>query len=168
MVLLQRDADSRKLVNQMGLFKSYSVDTEAVNKYDGTCVPLECIQCRAKFPDVMMAESGPIFSFIGSPDLSSEYNIVSPIEYAVKTRVRGVKGGFAFFDGGYIYLSKCIPCLKIMAVPSFDAKAGCGVLNQEISFPGKVIEGATTLAKESLMVALKKQYDYSSNKNETH
>ena len=169
-VLLQREADANKLKDQM-VFSSYNLDTEEVNLYEGSCVPLECISCRVKFPKPVMAKKGPIYSFVGSPDLSVKYTIVDPQEFVVKSKIKGVRERYAFLEGDYLYLSKCIPCVKVLVAPEDDAttidgKPVCGILDQEVVLPNYLIEGGLALAKESMMVFLRKAYDPTANKNE--
>lgn len=166
-VLIQREHDANKLKNQ-NIFQHYNLDTEEVNLYEGSCVPLECVSCRARIPKIVMSKTGLVYSFLGSPDMSTRYNIVNPSDFIVKSKIKGVRTRFAFLEGDFIYLSECIPCLKLMAVPedAKDATDGtCSVMDIEVEISDYLIEGALTIAKESLSATLRKQYDHVPNKN---
>lgn len=172
-LLVQREADANKLVDQ-DVFTSFHIETEQVNMFENTCVPIDCIACRAKLPKPLMSKSGPITSFIGSPDMSVSYTIVTPMEFTIKSRIKGVRERYAYIDGDYIYLSKCIPCLKAViateqdVVPDKDGeKIACGILDTPINIPDFLIEGSLAIARENLRLALSKPYDHSANKNET-
>lgn len=173
-LLIQREADSNNLVNQ-DVFTSFYIDTEKVDVFENTCVPLECIACRAKLPKPLMSKTGPITGFVGSPDMSVSYTIVNPVEFTIKSRVKGVRERYAYIDGDYIYLSKCIPCLKAMVATEQDTpttKDGenvtCGILDTPVNMPDYLIEGSMAIALERLRVAISKPYDHTANKNEAN
>ncbi len=169
-VLIQREADANKLKDQ-NVFTSYNVDTEEINMYEGSCVPLECISCRVKFPKPLMSKTGPIYSFVGSQDMSTKYTIVNPQEFVIKSKIKGIKERYAFLENDYLYLSKCIPCLKILVAPeddslSVEGKAKCGLLDETVSLTDYLIEASLAIAKESLSVFFRKGYDHTATKNE--
>lgn len=167
-VLVQREADNNKLKDQSRNFKTYNLDTEDVNLYEGTCVPLECIACRAKVPKLMVSKNGPIYGFIGSPDMHTSYTVVSPLEYAIKTKITGTKAKFAFIEGDYLYFSKCLSCVKLVGIPDGDDDAdgaSCSVMDDSVAISDYLIEGSLAMAKQSLTVVLQKPYDHVANKN---
>lgn len=166
-LLLQREADAAKLVSQ-NVFTPYSLDTEEVDLYADTCVPIECISCRVKIPELLMSKDGMIYSFFGSPDMSIKYNIVGAAEFAMKSKVKGISSRFAFLEGNYLYLSKCLPCVKLLAIadgPAAPPAGKCSILDTEIGLPDFLVEGAIAIAKESLTATLSKRYDQVPNKN---
>ena len=169
-VLIQREADANKLKDQ-NVFTAYNVDTEEINAYEGSCVPLECISCRAKFPKALFSKTGPIYSFVGSVDMSTKFTLVNPQEFVVKSKIKGIRERYAFLEGDYIYLSKCIPCLKILVAPeddslSADGKQKCGLLDEQVSMSDYLVEASLAIAKESLSVFFRKGYDHTATKNE--
>ena len=167
-VLVQREADANKLKDQYASFKSYNLDTEEVDKYEGTCVPISCISCRVKLPKVLTSKTGLVYSFLGSPDMFTYYVIVSPFEFGIKAKIKGTKTRYAFVDGDFLYLSKCIPCLKLLAIPEEDdLEVGgvCSIMDEPVGLPDYLVEASLVLAKQSLSVALQVPYDHSANKN---
>ena len=169
-VLIQREADANKLKDQ-NVFTSYNVDTEEINTYEGSCVPLECISCRAKFPKALFSKTGPIYSFVGSVDMSTKFTLVNPQEFVVKSKIKGIRERYAFLEGDYIYLSKCVPCLKILVAPeddslSADGKQKCGLLDEQVSMSDYLVEASLAIAKESLSAFFRKGYDHTATKNE--
>lgn len=166
-VLIQRESDVNKLINQH-IFKPYNLDTEEVNLYEGSCVPIECVACRVKLPKVIMSKTGMVYSFLGSPDMSTRIYVVNPSDFIVKSKIKGNRALYAFFEDDYLYFSKCMPCVKLLAVTEdsdepTDGK--CSIMDQEVGMSDYLLEGAFALAKESLMVALRKQYDVVPNKD---
>jgi hypothetical protein len=120
-----------------------------------------------------MSKTGPIYSFVGSPDMSVKYTVVNPQEFVIKSKIKGVRERYMFLEGDYGYLSKCIPCLKILVAPDEDptsVKGGnqCGLLDEEVTLPDYMVEASIALAKQSLTIFLQKQYDHSANKNESN
>lgn len=165
-LLLQREHDSGKLKDQ-AIFQPYQIDTEEVNLYEGSCVPLECISCRVKITEPLMAKNGPIYSFFGSQDMFTRYAIVNPTEFEVKAKIKGTKQRYAFIEGGYAYLSKCVPCVKFNMVPSdglSDSK--CGVMDTAAFVPDYLFDAAVAIAKENITRFLNKPFDYTANKSE--
>ena len=145
LVLLQREADGNKLTNQ-NIFKPYNLDTEEVNQFENSCVPLECIACQATIPEVVMSKTGPIHSFLGSPDMSLRYDIVNPTEFVVKSKIKGNRTRYALYEGNKLKLSHCIPCLLLLAVPGANGQAPptgkCSVMDLEVGMPSYLVEGA--------------------------
>ena len=167
-VLIQREADTNKLKDQYASFKSYDLNTEQVDIYEGTCVPISCIACRVELPKVLTSKTGLVYSFLGSPDFHTRYVIVSPFEFQVKTKIKGSATRYAFVEGGFLYLSKCLPCLKLLAIPEEDdIEVGgvCSIMDEPVGISDYLVEGALILAKESLSFALQVPYDHSANKN---
>jgi hypothetical protein len=170
-LLIQREADQNRMSDQSRAFTSYNLDTEQVDMYEATCVPLSCISCRAKLPaGILTSKTGPIYGLLGSPDLSTRYAIVTPMEFEVKSKIKGTSARYAYIENGYLYLSKCIPCLKLLAVPSdvpaLSAGGTCSVLDSDVPVPDHLHHAAFALAKEAVITALGKPYDTAVNKTE--
>lgn len=167
-VLLQREADANKLRDQ-NVYDVLMVDTEEVNMFEGTCVPLDCVVCRAKIPKPLMSKSGFIYNFIGSPDLSTSYSVVSPFEFPIKAKIKGTKEKYAYLEGEYIFFSKCVPCVKIVGLfeefDDTDTKGLCSIMDRAVNIPDYLIEGAMRMAKENLGIFLQKQQDHVPNKD---
>lgn len=164
-LILQRHADDGIPINGKS-FKSMVLNTEEVNKFDGTCVPLQCAVCRAKIGKPLMGKKrGFIYHFVGSVDYSTSFSVVTPYEFPIKTAIKGA-GNFAYIDGEYIYFSKCLPCVRVVALfeeyGGDSDTGGCSVMDNEIALEDFLIEGAVRMAKENLIRA---PYDHSANKN---
>ena len=117
-----------------------------------------------------MSKTGMIYSFLGSPDMNIRYNIVNPGDFIVKSKIKGTRTRFAFVEGDYVYLSQCIPCLKLLAVPENEegtTEGKCSVMDMEVDMSNYLLEGALAIAKESLSATLRKPYDHVPNKNVT-
>ncbi len=167
-LLLQREADGEG-IKDMRSFKSVILDTEEVNKYEGTCVPLECAVCRVKLDKPLMSKKGMVYHFVGSIDMHTEFKVVSPQDFKVKAGIKGVRVNYAYLEGDYLYLSKCTPCIKVIAVfndfSTTNTKGSCSILDSEIGIPDYLIEGSLSLAKQHLLPTLSKAYDHTQNKN---
>lgn len=164
-LILQRNADEGISINGKS-FTSTVVNTEEVNKFEGTCVPLSCAVCRAKIRKPLMGKKrGFIYHFVGSVDYATSFSVVTPYEFPIKTAIKGA-GNFAYIDGDYIYFSKCLPCVRITALfeeygGDTDA-GGCSVMDNEVAIDDFLIEAAIRMAKENLA---RNPYDHSANKN---
>ena len=95
------------------LFKNLRYDTETVNLAEVSCVPLDCLACRIKLDGIMTTKNGPLIGYIGSDDGYTSYNLVTPMEYRRNQRIQPKFENYAFIDGEYLYLDKCIPCVII-------------------------------------------------------
>lgn len=158
-LILQRHADDGIQINGKS-FKSMVLNTEEVNKFDGTCV------CRAKIGKPLMGKKrGFIYHFVGSVDYSTSFSVVTPYEFPIKTSIKGA-GNFAYIDGEYIYFSKCLPCVRVVALfeeyGGDSDTGGCSVMDNEVALEDFLIEAAIRMAKENLVRA---PYDHSANKN---
>lgn len=166
-LVLQRNADDNKLWNQ-NIFTTINVDTEEVNKFAGTCVPLECAICRAKIPKPLTSKTGFIYNFVGSPDFHTSFSVVNQFEFGVKTKIKTATN-FAFIDGEYMYFSKCLPCVKIVGLfeefSDTQVSGLCSVMDTEVNLPDYLIEPTLRMAKENLGIFLQKTYDHVANKN---
>lgn len=166
-LLMQRSYDDGSLRDQ-AVFETYNLDTEEYNPFDGTCVPLDCIACRVKVPEPAMSKNGPVYSFLGSPDMTTQYAIVNAQEFAVKAKVKGIRQRFAFYENGYLMLSKCIPCVKFTVLPSSGMTSSkCGVMDTECQVPDHLFDASVAIARENIARAVAKPYDHVANKNET-
>lgn len=163
-LLMQRAHDDSSLKDQ-SVFETFDIDTEEYNPFDGSCVPLDCIACRAKIPAPVTSKSGMIYSYIGSPDLHTQYAVVNPQEFAIKSKIKGTRQRYAFYENGYLHLSKCIPCLRVSMLPDVSVGNSCGVMDTVCPVPDYLIDAAIAISKEN--VAISKAYDHVADKNET-
>jgi hypothetical protein len=164
-LILQREADSN-VFRDSKAFRTINANTETVNMFEGTCVPLECAVCRVKIPKPLIGKKrGFIYNFIGSPDYHTSFSVVTPFEFSVKTKIKGTKTNYAYIDGDYLYLSKCLPCLKIIALfEEFgdSGGGGCSVLDNDVNMPDYLIENSIRMAKENFT---KGPVDHAANKS---
>ena len=166
-MVIQRANDENKLVNQSQIFKKFNLDTEDVNGFEDTCVPLDCISCRVKLPEpILHSKVGPVYAFLGSPDMYTQYVIVTPQEFIIKSKIKGTKMRFAFQEGDFLFLSKCIPCVLYRAFPDelLEGDGKCSVMDQEVPVPGYLEDSILKMAKEAL-VGKQGNYDHVANKN---
>lgn len=166
-LVLQRAHDDGTLRDQ-NIFQPYYLDTEEVNLYEGSCVPLECISCRVKIPEPVMSKTGPMYSVLASADLYTRYALVNPTEFEIKSKIKGTKQRYAFLEGKYIYLSKCVPCIKFSVVPTDGlSESKCGVMDTNAFVPDYLFDAAIAIAKDNISRFLNKPVDHTANKNET-
>ncbi len=165
-LLLQRAHDDGTLRDQ-NIFQPYHLDTEEINPFEDTCVPLDCISCRVKVPEPVMSKTGPIYSVLASADLYTRYAVVNPTEFEIKSKIKGTRQRYAYLEGSYLYLSKCVPCIKFSVVPSDGlSESRCGVLDSPALVPDYLFDAAVAIAKDNISKFLSKPVDHVANKNE--
>lgn len=166
LLLIQRENDAQKLRNIRN-FKEYNFSTEEVDILEDSCVPYECVACRVKIPKPIYSKLGFIYRFIGTPDQSISFNLVTPFEFANKLKMRGNKAKYAYLSGDYLYLSHCYPCIKIIGLfnTKSDKKGGCSIMDSEVEVPDYLIENALRMAKENIAPFIGKSHDHVANKN---
>lgn len=155
----------RKNLHNLDIYTFQSFDTEKVNKYEGTCVPIECLSCRIKVPNLVSLKGGILYKSLTSPDGSIKFNITDPTSYQRKLNLKSGNQGFAFKEGEYIYLSKCLPCVKFGYVSNdMNHSTSCKALEEENPFPDYMIDTLIKNALNTFQIAIKKPQDISSNK----
>lgn len=167
--LIDREKNSIYKVN---VFKYVNLDAEEVNLLESSCVPLNCMGCRIKIPKGLENKHGLIYSFLGSPDMSQNWTIVSPNNFKDKKKLRG-KGRYAYIDGDYIYFDKCLPCYKLGYIPEdleelTTLGEGCSVLELDSPIPDHLLYPVFRMAPQEFALYVQKPYNHITNKNETN
>jgi len=167
-LLLERD---KKNIYNIDVFETASIDTEEVNELEDTCVPICKLSCRAKLPDSVEFKTGLTYRYIATADLSTNFHLVNPSSFIRKTGIQGNKQNYAYLENGYLYLSKCYPCISVSYIPkdltSSDDKDTCSKLDQNTILPDYLIDGAMTAALQELQLFKSVGYDHSQNKSTT-
>lgn len=159
-VLLERNKDR---IYRTGLPKR-EIDTERVLLSEVSCVSLDCYVCRAKVGNVSNTKDGPLLVGIGSPDFSETFNLVTADRYEDKVSM-DPEGNYAFLDGEYLYLSKCIPCIKVGVVNNIQGNESCGILDTDVGIPDYLVDALFKMSLESLRWHLSKPLDITQNAN---
>lgn len=162
--------EKEKGLHNLDIFKPISLDTEEVNKYEGSCVPLSCIVCRVKLPSGVEGKKGLIYRYIGSPDLSTTFKLVSPLAFGRKKKIRMNAQNYAFLEEGYIYLDECFPCVKVAYFPNdsdeaLDSTSGCSKLDRESPVPDYLLHAIFKMSFEELTLHARIPFDHLTNKN---
>lgn len=159
-------------IYKSNIFKYIDLPTEEINLLESSCVPLNCMGCRVKIPKALQNSDGIIYSFLGSPDMSQSWTIVSPSSFLSKTKVRG-SGKYAYTDGDYIYFNKCLPCYKLGYIPEdlnelLNLEEGCAIQELESAIPEHLLYAIFRMAPADFSIYLQKPYNHLTNKNETN
>lgn len=162
--ILSRSRDS---IYKLAIFKTISIDTEEVDLYEDTCVPLECISCKITLPDSVDLKEGLIYQYIASPDLSTKFKIENPIIYQKKINTRSSTKP-AYREGNTIYFSECFPCIKISylskeGIPDEDNE--CSVMENVAPIPDDKITDVIGLIFQELSVFIQKPQDNAADKD---
>lgn len=163
MLYLDRDG---KNIYKLDIFTKVTLEQEDYNIYEGTCVPLECQGCRYKLPKGAENKNGLIYRYIGSPDQSITYKVVSPSAFQNKKKLRGDKGKYMILEEGYLYTSDCLPCLSISYLANVPVvtENGCSVLDTEASIPDFILHQILRMPLEELNIFINKPLDVIQNK----
>jgi len=152
----------------IGNFTPVDLVTEEYDIFKDSCVPLECVKCRIELPDISHTNYGLVYNFLGSPDFSKEYKIYEPRTYALKLGKRGSQIP-AYREGNYIYLSECIPCVKLSYLDvtglSLDEDK-CSFLDNVSPIPDKIYEDVIGMSLEKWSVFLQKKADRTIDKDD--
>ena len=165
-VLLRREHDMNRLLNS-NLYKTQVFNTEKVDKYADSCVPLSCAVCRIKLPKVLFSAKGPVFRLVGN-DFEQRFTVVSAFDFENKTTLKGNKTKYAYVEGEYLYLSECVPCLKIGFIPEdldYSSPDGCSILDTSLDFPPHLFEPALSMTKQSISTKVQIPTDTTNNNN---
>lgn len=154
--------DKNKLSNQ-NIFTRFEFKTEEVNLLT-SCVPIDCNVCRIKLPDTVESKEGLVYQYIGPPDFSKNFKVVSPQTFRTLLGTRNPSKYYGFIDSGYLYLSKCYPC--VIGLMLTDEITGCSQLNSLAPIPGYVFDYIIKEGIQELAPALTKPADIVANKND--
>lgn len=155
--------DPHKLPNS-DVFTRFEFETETVNLLT-SCVPLDCEACRIKLPSSVSSKEGLIYKFIGTPDYSQSFTVVSPESFRRMRNLRGNPGNFAFLDSGYLYLSKCHPCIIGQFLNDED-DTKCSRLKTKAPIPDHLFDFVVKESLQEIGITLTKPVDIVANKND--
>lgn len=162
--------DRDKSIYNQDIFKTVSIESEKVNIYEGSCVPLECTTCRYKLPKGAEYKQGLIYRYIATPDLSKRFSLTNPENFQNKKDIRGFShSNYIFLEEGYLYSSECYPCLKISYLPGdslgIDNPDNCSLLDTEATIPDRLLNKVTLMAINELTVFMQVPAKVSPNKD---
>jgi len=152
----------------IGNFTSVSLETEEYDIFKDSCVPLECVKCRVKLPDISYTNYGLVYNFFGSPDFSKKFKIYSPSLYSTKIGKRSSEIP-AYRENGYVYMSECIPCPKLVYLDTTGLSLDedkCSFLDNVAPIPDKIYEDVIGLSLEKWGIFLQKKADRTIDKND--
>jgi len=152
----------------IGNFTPIDLKTEEYDIFKDSCVPLECVKCRIELPDISHTNYGLVYSFLGSPDYSKKFKIYNPSLYSKKLGKRSSEIP-AYREGNYVYLSECIPCVKLLYLDvtglSLD-KDKCSLLDNVSPIPDKIYEDVIGMSLEKLVALIQKRTDRTIDKDD--
>lgn len=162
--------EREKNLHKLDIYKTVDLETEEVNLLETSCVPLNCMGCRVKIPSTVENKNGLIYKYIASPDLSTQFKLVSPTAYQRKKKLKNTYQNYAFLDNGYIYFDKCYPCIKVSYLPdsweeSISSSDGCSKLEQNSPLPDYILYNLLRMSLEELSLHARVPFDTSQNKN---
>lgn len=120
-ILLKQEAERGRIFAQANIWENICVPMEQVSSIVCNCsvLPYDCVVTRSKhkLPEFVEYSGGFIYRFIATPDLSKEFVLVTPFQYATKSKIRYTKGKYAFIHDGYLYTpSHNFPLLSISGI----------------------------------------------------
>ncbi len=161
---------SLQLLLERNKWRSFStgeykrIETELINLAEVSCVPIDCMVCRAKIGTPVVGKSGPLIGVVGSDDLFKTFSVTTPYQYQKKVQIDPY-GLYAFYENGYIYLSECIPCIKVGMIEDATQSEGCGVLDTVFNIPGYLEDSLFKMTVQNLGMFLQKPLDITQNTN---
>jgi hypothetical protein len=109
-LLIKQEENQRRLYNLSDIWQTICITMEAVSPILCTCIvlPMDCVIYRSTFtlPKILESSYGFIYRFIGTADLSRRFTLVSPIDFQVKTRIRGSRENYVFLHDGFLWSTK--------------------------------------------------------------
>lgn len=154
--------DPNKLSSQ-DIFTRFDFKTEEVNLLN-SCVPIDCKACRIKLPTTVESKEGVVYQYIGPPDYSKNFTIVSPQTFKNKLGTRNPGKYYGFIDSGYLYMSKCYPCVTGLILT--DEITGCKQLVSKANIPDSIIDFVIKEGLQEIAPFLTKPVDIVANKND--
>ena len=162
--LLERE---KKTLTNLDIFTTVSLDSEEVNAYMDTCVPLECLTCRYKLPKgYTEGKNGLRYRYISTADKSSNFHLVTPQAFQSRIGIKGNNNKYAYLDNGYLYTSECYPCIEVsIATENGITADGCSVLDQESPIPDRLLNRVFSLSLNELFNMVRIPIPHIDNKN---
>lgn len=119
--LIKQEAERGRLYSQANIWETICVEMEQVSSLICNCsfLPYDCMVTRSKYKIPLFVEysGGFIYRFIATPDLSKEFVLVTPFQYATKSKIKYVKEHYAFIHNGYLYTpSHHFPLLSVSGI----------------------------------------------------
>ena len=156
----------RKSLSNLNIFTTKTIDTEEVNLYEDSCVPLDCKGCRIKLP-VISTKIGPLYKFIASADMSQEWKLVNPLSFVRKNKMKS-RYNYAYLDGDYAYFTDCPECVKVCFASS-DLEEGtsdsCSRLEDEFFLPDHLLTYVIQDSLRQIGALISKAQDHIQNKS---
>jgi hypothetical protein len=166
--LIKQDADRGRIYSQANIWDTICIKMEPVSSSlcDCICFPGECTVYRSKdkLPKFVESTDGFIYRFIGTPDLSKTFTLVSPFQYSVKRDIKYNKEKYVFLHNGYVFTpSHTYPQLLISGIFEGDtnmfkcdgSEASVGhcyhALAQNISLNDYLVRTAIGMSLQELM-----------------
>lgn len=174
-LLIKKDADSKLAFYRLNnIFTPVYVDTIEVSPLEDSCLsnlPIDCKVCRTKnkLPKFVETTFGMLYKAITSVDNSISFTLVTQSEYNVKRKIKYNTSNYAWIENGYMYFSKCFPCIKIIGYfsePNISKTDGnCSILDQGFPCPDYLLNYALEETLKVLGVGENIINDNVSNKN---
>lgn len=116
--LIKRDADNGRIYSMSTIWNPICVEMEPVSALYCNCMylPYDCTVYRSKkkLPKMLESSDGFIYRWIATPDMSKTLVLVSPFQYAKKSKVKYNLEKYAFIHDGYLYTpSETYPLITI-------------------------------------------------------
>lgn len=164
--LLKNESDKSRLYNQSDIWVSICIKMSKVSPLLCDCLslPLDCVIYRSRFklPDMVSGNTGNLYRFIASPDLSQRVVLVTPLEYTLKN-TKYNRERYAFIHDGYLWTNTPWPYLVMSYIPVGDVPdefkcnceeenvPSCGkILTLGINFPGWLVQPVISMCLSEL------------------
>lgn len=158
-LLLRRD---RRTIANLDVWTNTEITPELVE---------DCLECdfppgfkiyRVKLDSPLTLDDGLVYRYLTSLDGETRFNIVSRFQFFKKTRLRGNMQKYAFFEGGYLYLSEWVPCLRISYLSEANGDS-CSKLDREALRLDHLQLAAEDLTVERLTMFISRPKDTTMN-----
>jgi hypothetical protein len=186
--LIKEDADRGRIFRQSTVWDTICVEMEEVSSVycNCFCLPYNSTVYRSKrkLPEFVEASNGLIYRFIATPDLSKEFTLVSPYQFALKSKIKYNREKYAFIHDGYLYTpNSSYPLLSVSSlflddisdfkcdqngpVGDGDAAVSCPtVLDLSVPLPDYMEEACIKMALQELGFSKQIASDQHPNANE--
>lgn len=181
LTLIKQEADRNRLYNQSDIWVSICIKMSKVSPLLCDCLslPLDCViyRSRLKLPDMVSGNTGNLYRFIASPDLSQRVVLVTPLEYTLKN-TKYNRERYAFIHDGYLWTNTPWPYLVMSYIPVGDVpdefkcncedetENQCGkLLHTDVSLSGWLVQVAITMSLSELGISRQMPVDELPNIN---
>ena len=162
--LLERE---KRTLHNLDIYKTISMPSEEVDIYADTCVPLECIGCRYKLPEgYSEGKNGLRYKYIATPDKSTTFHLVPPQSFQSRINIKGNNKNYSYLEGGYLYTSKCYPCIQISLLTEDGLTTeDCNILDSTSPIPDRLLNRVFQMSFSELFNMIKIPIPEIDNKN---